>query len=439
MALLLVGACASDEEGPKAQATTGGQGGEGGALGADPWEKPACADPDAPLGAVPAARADTAGAMSADGRSLMVFGGDVAIVVCGQNPARDHVGDTWMLDLSCGAWAEIAGPAPSPRARHTIVQDPARGQAVLFGGRFRETADTMGPYTSYGDVWTFDFAARTWSQVAATGTGPSPRSNAAAVVADGELIVFGGNTSSSGLTFLPQNDLFALDLESGAWRQIEAQSPPPPRLFHAMAYDPEHRRVYLVSGGDENAFLGPFLPDVWALDLATETWHEIPTTGLAPLDQGRIKAGVAFRRATEGEGAALFAFAGHDAGQIGARNDVARLDLDDLTLPPAGPVGWTVLRPGDTYNHKPDPGACDFPPDFTHVDFESPERRQTFASGQLDDGGAFVVFGGDSDCGRLSDAWWFHTGTGVWTPVRESLPGLTCLRTGNPSCSSLCG
>src|SRR5690606_15982947 len=114
-------------------------------------------------------------------------------------------------------------------------------------------------------------------------------------------------------------------------------------------------------------------------------------------------------------------------------------DLDDLTLPPAGPVGWTVLRPGDTYNHKPDPGACDFPPDFTHVDFESPERRQAFAFGQLDDGGAFVVFGGDSDCGRLSDAWWFHTGTGVWTPVRESLPGLTCLRTGNPSCSSLCG
>lgn len=440
LAVALLGAVAcGDDDGPRVETTTGGPGGAGGSVPADPWDKPLCPSPDLPLGAIPAARADTAGAMSADGASMMIFGGDVATVVCGETPARDHVADTWVLDLACGGWTEVTGPAPSPRARHSIAADAARGQAVLFGGRFRDAADTMGPYTLYGDVWTFDFAARAWAQLSATGTPPSARSNAATVVAGNELIVFGGSTSTSGLTFTPQNDTHALDLETGVWRSIAATNPPPPRLFHTMAYDEATGRVYVVSGGDENAFLGPFLTDVWALDLATATWHQIATTGLSPDDEGRIKAGLAFRGASDGEGPALFAFAGHDAAQLGARNDVAKLDLSGVTLPPSGPVAWTVVRGGDSFKHKPSPGACDFPPDFTNVDFESPERRQGFALGSRPDGGAFVVFGGDSDCGRLSDAWWFNTAIGTWTPVREALPGLTCLRTGNEACQSLCG
>ena len=91
------------------------------------------------------------------------------------------------------------------------------------------------------------------------------------MVAGNELIVFGGNTSTSGLSFTPMNDTFALDLTTGAWRSLAAAGAPPARLFHSAAYDADAHRIYVATGGDENAFLGPFFADVWALDLATDS------------------------------------------------------------------------------------------------------------------------------------------------------------------------
>jgi hypothetical protein len=94
---------------------------------------------------------------------------------------------------------------------------------------------------------------------------------------------------------------------------------------------------------------------------------------------------------------------------------------------------------GDQFN-APATGQCDFPPDFTLVDLASPERREAFAFAPRADGQAFVVFGGDSDCGRLNDVWWFDAINGQWTQVTETLPGLTCPRQGSPeTCTALCG
>jgi hypothetical protein len=435
----LAAGCGSDPE-PTAS-TAGPSGSGGGTSSGDPWAKPECTDPAGPgTGGVPLARADTAGVLTADGRRFLIFGGDIATVVCGDvAPEREHVADTWMLDTACGGWTEITGAAPPPRARHSMAYDAAGDRALVFGGRTRPTGDS-GMYTLYDDVWAFDFATNGWSQITTSGTGPTPRANSAVVVAGGELIVFGGNTSTSGVNFVPMADTFALDLATGAWRSIAPNAGPPGRLFHSAAYDAETHRVYAFSGGDANAFLGPFFADLWALDLASETWVEIPTSGIADLDLGRIKGSIAFRESHDQLGGpTLFAFSGHDAGALGARNDVLALDLSSAaTLPLAADAPWSTVRAGDVFN-APSNGQCDFPADFTIVDAESPERRQAFAFGQLLDGGAFVVFGGDSDCGRLNDAWWFHTGTGTWTPIRESLAGLTCPRQGNPSCGGLCG
>lgn len=427
------GGCSDEGElpPPRAGATVGSGGSAGGGGSGERWAKPTCGDPDAPLGAVPSARSDTAGALASDGETFMVFGGDEAIVVCGDfTPDRIHVADTWLLDVGCGAWTQLSPPvAPSPRSRHAIAQDPARNQAVLFGGRFRENNLDSGPYTQLGDVWAFSFETLEWTEIVPTNAGPSPRSNTAAVVAGDELIVFGGNTSTNGAQFTPLQDTWALDLTTNTWREIPAASPPPPRLFHSATYDPDQDRVFITSGGDEQAFLGPFLADAWVLDLATETWTELPTDGIAPLDYGRIKGGLTYRRATDDAPGSLIRLLGHDAGDLGNRNDVQRLALDAST--------WTQPLPGDVYNAPPS-GQCDFPADFVVVDPDSPERRMGFAMGTVPDGGAAVIFGGDSDCGRLNDTWWFDSGTNQWTIVRESLPGLICQRTGSPDCSSLC-
>jgi hypothetical protein len=367
---------------------------------------------------------------------MVLFGGDTAIPVCGQTPPRTHVGDTWLLETDCGSWTQLSPqPAPSARARHAMATDAARDRALLFGGRSRPSGST-GPYTLHADVWAFDFGTRAWSPVATTGTPPSARSNSAMAVLGDDLVVFGGSTSTSGLTFTPQSDAWALDLRSGAWRALATTGgPPPARLFHAVAAEPGTRRLFVFGGGDENAFQGPFFSDLWVLDLEAARWHAVAAQNPVDADVGRIKPGLAVRA---GGSHVLFLFAGHDDGALGNRNDLLLLDLGAPgALPYPGVRSWSTLRTGDVYN-RPASGPCSFPTDFALADLASPERRSAFAFAPLPSGGAFLVFGGDSDCGRLNDAWWFDTGAASWTPVRLSVVGVSCARSGSTSCSSLC-
>jgi hypothetical protein len=308
-----------------------------------------------------------------------------------------------------------------------MALDPASNRAVLFGGRYTTPAGTT--YTTYADAWTFDFSTDTWSQVPVQNgaQGPSGRANSAAVVdtAAGRLVVFGGNTSTDGATFVPQNDTWALDLATGKWTPIAAAPRPPAREFHAMAVDAVGRVAYVYAGGDANAFVGPFLQDVWALDLATDTWKQVTTTGTGP--GGRIEGGLVFDAVSK----QVLAFAGHDDGAIGNENDLFALDVT------ASPARWTKLPPGDTPG-APATGICSFPPDFTKIDPGAPERRSGFAYAPRVDGHAFVVFGGGGDCGLLADTWWWSNGSARWTNVQPSPVGLSCQRV-QTSCKGLCG
>lgn len=452
---LLVGACggvryeppsrqdagvAPEADGGTSDAGISGEADGGADAGRPGWPRPACGDPNPPVGPTPPPRSDTSGALSADARSLVIFGGNTAVPVCGQPPAQQHAGDTWVLDVTCGTWTQAtAAPAPAARARHSLVLDAARERVLLFGGRSRQ--GSSGPYTLYNDVWAFDLRAKSWSAISTSGTAPAARGNSAIVVLRNELFVFGGNTSTSGLSFSPQNDTYSLNLETGAWRAVSASGTVPPRrLFHAAAADPEGKRIYVYAGGDANAFQGPFLKDLWVLDVGAERWHTVPLAR-STSEVGRIKHGLVFRPPASGVSTTqmLYLFAGHDDGALGNRNDVARLDLGASTsLPFTEPRAWTSVKPGDTLNASPT-GQCSFPGDFVIPETDSPERRSAFVFAATADGGAFVAFGGASDCGLLADTWWFDTATGAWTPIRKVNTGLTCKRKGFSDCPVLCG
>jgi hypothetical protein len=403
----------------------GGTGGAGGGTTTTQGAKPVC-EGEPSGSAVPDARADAAAAFDATGTTVVLYGGDTAIPVCGDVPKRTHVGDTWILDPACGDWVELSVAGPGTRARHAMATDVAGNRAILFGGRTR--TGSSGAYTVFDDVWAFDFTSRTWSELATTGTGPSARYNAGVAVLGGKLYVFGGSTDTTGLNFEPQDDLFALDLGTLAWEQVTVSSMvPPARLFHATAADEQSGKLFVYSGGDANAFTGPFLPCTWAFDAGTNAWSEIVANRSAIEDSARIKLGM-LARPTE-QGPTLYFFGGHDDGALGNRNDVGALD--------SGAGAWRLAQAGDVAN-APSNGACDFPADFTTIDEASPERRSSFAFAARPDGSSFVVFGGDSDCGRLNDAWWFDAIAEKWTPVRSTLAGVVCGRTGSTSCQSLC-
>jgi len=391
----------------------------------------ACADAaSAGTGSPPKARGDVAGALDPGGTKMVIFGGDAAVVPCGSTTgAHEHEGDTAVIDLACGSWhvAAAGASAPEARARHAMAADPDRGRALLFGGRTR--SGSSGAYTLFDDVWAFDFAGEAWSKVPTSGGKPPPRSNTAMVVSRhaAELVAFGGNSDTTGFAFEPLGDTWALDLTSGAWRAIATGGTrPPARLFHAMAIDDDAGVVYLFSGGDANAFTGPFLKDLWALDLGSETWRRLTPGGDAP--RGRINHGMTFDAVSH----RLLVFGGHDDGPVGNQNDVYALDVT------VDPPSWSKLPGGDAFN-KAGTSQCTFPPDFTIIDPRSPERRAAFAMGARPDGRGFAVFGGKSDCGLLDDVWWFSDGASPgWTSVRATPVGLSCLRE-QTSCSGLCG
>ena len=197
--------------------------------------------------------------------------------------------------------------------------DEAGGRMIIHGGRFRN--GDSGDYTLYGDTWAFDFEAETWTKLAGPSGGPSKRGNHGAVVAQDALFVFGGNDSPNGAVFSPLNDTWRLDLGTLQWSRFETTNKPPARLYPAVATDGD--RMYVYGGGDENALFGTgFFPDLWALDLATGEWTELNDgSGNAPVD--RFWAGLEH----DPNGNRLVLFGGHDSGNLGNTNQVWAFDL----------------------------------------------------------------------------------------------------------------
>ncbi|MBI2892331.1 MAG: hypothetical protein HYY06_02185 [Deltaproteobacteria bacterium] len=377
---------------------------------------------DRPGEATPA-RADFAMAVDAPRQRLVVFGGDVN-PPSGCIPAPEFDDSTWAYEMDCGNWRRLEAAGPSARARVSAALDTARQRMVIFGGRYR--AGSSGPYTQYDEVWAFDLATDTWAQVE-TGDGPAARVNATLVydaVRD-RLVLFGGNTSTDGASFRPQDDTWALDPANGEWTEIAAEDAPDARLFHAAAITPDGASMIVLSGGDENAYLGPFLRDAWTLDLASDTW-----SALADIDpDARISAMLAgVPGATD-----LVLFGGHDDGALGNRNDVWRADVSG-----ADPE-WSQVIVGDELDAGSN-GFCDFPEDFATVDMSSPERRSAGGFAVDPDSGSAYLFGGKTDCGIVNDVWRLDLATSRWTELFPSTGGggLACLRTGRGNCNSLC-
>lgn len=418
-------ACGDDAETPAASGAsstssssgTGGGGGSGG--GGEGGHE--CVD----TGTRPSPRGEMAGVLDASRDRLVFFGGDAGFPKnC--NSAPDPVGELWTFDLACGTFSQHPDAGPSPRARGGAAYDAAGDRMLMFGGRYRE--GSSGSYTLFDDVWSLDLEGLAFTQVQVTGAGPAARGNPAVVFDDSanELVIFGGNTSTSGLSFSPQNDLWALSLATGTWRQIAPSgAPPSERLFHAGAIDPATRTLYIYGGGGENAFQGPFYGDLWKVDLSTGAWTELHDgKGNAP--DARIWSTIAF----DGAKNRVLLFGGHDDGAVGNNNDTWAFDL--------AANAWGNITAAETVN-TPSNAFCDFPADFTLPNLSAPDRRSAQLAGFSTKRGTFAIFGGKSDCGIIDDVWVFDAKADTWSKSIDATTGEACLRRDFPEqCTSLC-
>ncbi len=200
---------------------------------------------------------------------MIVFGG----AACDPCTAKN---DVWVLTNANGLggtpeWLELfpTGGPPAPRMEHSAIYDSAGNRMVIFGGH-ATLSDTWVLANASGiDRGTGTPTTSVWTQLAATGTLPSPRTFHAAAydAATNRMVVFGGAPIGPGPCL---NDVWLLDNANGAgaptsaWSQIlPTGTAPSPRFvsYHYQLYDGASNTM-LVFGGES---CGVGLNDSWVL------------------------------------------------------------------------------------------------------------------------------------------------------------------------------
>ena len=398
----------------------------------DPGPAEVDGGPECPplTGARPSRRSEHAGIYDPVDQRVIFYGGSFAIPEnCSFAVKHTFETEIWSYDVACDQWRamENTGVGPGGRTRHMAAYDSFAHRMLVFGGRWRP--GLSGTYTFYNDVWALDLATETWWEVPTSGVGPTPRVNGALVYDSGlhRLLLFGGNTDYTGMGYASQNDLWALDLSSGAWSVLQSAGPSPsPRLFMGAIWDQQRQWMVLFGGADDSAFFdtATYFDDLYALDFSgvVPAWNQLNAPGALRPD-GRFWSSLVLDEARD----RYVLFGGHDDQLLGNRNDLWAFD------PKAW--AWQQLDVGDTWN-KPANGFCDFPPDFTNVDYEAPERRNSavFVAG----GDAAWLTGGKTDCGVVDDLVRLDLNDHTWEDVTTATVGVSCLRRGGLTCNDLC-
>lgn len=260
--------------------------------------------------------ADQAGPTFGEDADAAYDGADRAIITFGGKNTANQVGDeTWLFDLASRAWRRLDTPGALPPARKdsAVCYDPAKDRLLVFaGGGSRD----VEPVEVFGDLWSLDIGAHTWTALPLRGDAPPPMRYARGCYDSGRhrFIVFRGDVwamdlatdtwsflaPSSGTRppFTQQNAIdydaaadrvivhsegaiYAFSLATNAWQNLAVGGPAPGAwLNQSGAYDPA-RRLFVVFGGENTS--GAVNGETWAFDLASGRWTLLaPSPNIAP-------------------------------------------------------------------------------------------------------------------------------------------------------------
>jgi N-acetylneuraminic acid mutarotase len=237
-----------------------------GSLLGDTWAYDAAANawtqvmpnPDSPL-----PRQNCAMAYDAEGRQVILFGGW---------DGTSELDDTWCFVQKLDSWTllEPAGERPLARDGAAMTYDEITRKVYLFGG--------WDGTDLFNDLWAFDPVATTWTQLSPAGAAP-PARTAHCMVYDaknGVELLFCGRTEAS----VDLNDLWAYDPAANTWTELEpGGSPLSVREGAGMVYDAKNLRALVFGGAIGNE---SFLDDTWAYYSNTNEWVELAPTGSLP-------------------------------------------------------------------------------------------------------------------------------------------------------------
>lgn len=245
----------------------------------------------------------------------------------GYNPQWVPVAETWRFDLASNTWSSWtpAGPVPEPFAAGRGATVRGKNVAYVHGGY---TGDPRTDERSLDELYRVDLGTGAFTQLTSSG-GPGPRQLHAAAYDEqtDRLVVFGG--IGSGL----YGDTWIATFDGGAptWSPVSAKGPSA-RYGAFYALDAESRRFVVWSGAQAPSASDPInaAQDAWALDLDSLSWSKLAPAGEAP--PGRRNGCVMHDHV----GRRLFVFGGTSDGRTSEKG------LFVLDLEP-GREAWTKL------------------------------------------------------------------------------------------------
>jgi N-acetylneuraminic acid mutarotase len=186
-----------------------------------------------PTGAAPAARHGNSLVYDPQSKKMILFGG--------YNGSTQY-NDTWAYDPAANSWTDLkpTGNLPAGRDSQAMAYDSDDKVMVLFGG--------WSTTEQFDDTWAYDPANNSWTVLKPTGVAPTARALHQMVYdpAIKKIVLFGGGTSSA--TF---NDTWLFDFAARSWTPATADGgPPPARAGHALVYDSSTKDILLFGGSN---------------------------------------------------------------------------------------------------------------------------------------------------------------------------------------------
>ena len=369
----------------------------------------------------PSKRSEVLAISDAKTGAVAIFGGNHGPIVS-QIPRADYLDETWVFEPGVG-WEQIEGAGPSARGRYAAAQDPA-GRMLIFGGRWREAA-TTGNYTLFNDLWAYDFASKTWTELdSGDGTAPSGRYYPVSAwdAKSESLYVYGGATNANALVINNNSELWRWRAGEG-WEELSTVGDAPStRVFFGGAHDAERNKLWIFAGqvGD---FQSLAYNDLYSLDLDAGVWTREHAGGsTAPFT--RMHPHLLFDAARD----RVLLFGGHT--DIGDGNDLWKFEDGS----------WDFVYEADRFTGN---GlGClgnpsEVPADYVEQDLTAPERRhRAMATISLDN---IWIFGGmHAECSdHLDDTWRYDLDFNSWHELIEARTGESCARRAD-DCECLC-
>lgn len=167
------------------------------------------------------------------------------------------------------SWHEpaIGGPTVTERYSHSACY---YDRALYVFGGCTSTA------TTFNDLWKFDLVEGRWFRPLATGSYPSPKAWATMVAYKDSLVLFGGWSYPTPITFHQAsrffNQLHLYHPGVNHWTQVTSQNCPEGKAGHGASIIGDSMVVFGGSHGFENS-----CNDILVLDLKEMTWRKQPT------------------------------------------------------------------------------------------------------------------------------------------------------------------